>query len=351
MSRLRPGRVAKRPDEAVLAGRPAYAGRRGALGLLASWLASPPPDAAVEIAPGRVSAAAIASRGGNVRVHAHAVEGLPANAVNASLAPHNILDRAAVTAAVRSVLARLGTRPTRVALIIPDVAAKVSVIRFEQVPPRRDDLDQLVRWQLRRSAPFPVEEACVTYTPGRRGADGSEFVAVVARQEVIKEYEDACLDAGAHAGLVDLATFSVINLALASAGVPQGDWLVVHMRPEYTSVAILREGDLIFFRNRPEGDEETLTDVVHQTAMYYQDRLSGEGFARVLLGGSGRTAGAVDQARQDLEERLGTAVEPIDPTAVAALPDRIGAPSGDLMDVLAPLTGMLLRTQHEVVNA
>lgn len=322
-----------------------------AQGLLASWLASPPPDAAVEIAPGRVSAAAIGSRGGSVRLHAHAVDALPAGAINASLAPHNIVDRAAVAAGVRAVLARLGTRAGRIALIIPDVAAKVSVIRFEQVPARRDDLDQLVRWQLRKSAPFPVDEACVSYTPGRRDPDGSEFIVVVARQEVIKEYEDVCLDAGAHAGLVDLATFSVINLALASAGAPRGDWLVVHMRPEYTSIAILREGHLMFFRNRPEGEEETLTDVVHQTAMYYQDRLSGEGFARVLLGGSGRTADAVEQARQSLEERLGTAVEPIDPTSVARLPDRIGAPSGSLIDVLAPLTGILLRARSEVVSA
>ena len=84
-----------------------------------------------------------------------------------------------------------------------------------------------------------------------------------------------------HAGLVDLSTFSVVNLFLASA-IPAGDWLVVHVRPDYTSIAIMRGGDLIFFRNRGEGEDEALADVVHQTTMYYQDRLSGQGFARVL---------------------------------------------------------------------
>ena len=134
---------------------------------------------------------------------------------------------------------------------------------------------------MKKSTPFPIEDACVTYSPGARGTDGNEFVVVAARREVVREYESVCEEAGIEAGLVDLATFGVVNLFLSS-GPPaaNGDWLVVHMRPEYTSIVILRGEDLIFFRNRAEGDEEALQDVVHQTAMYYQDRLGGRGFTR-----------------------------------------------------------------------
>lgn len=318
------------------------------MSLLTSWLASPVPDAAVEIAPDRISAAALA-RGGPMRVQAYVSEPLPAGAIAPSLGARNIIDRDGVTEAVRAVLGRLGTRPARVALVVPDLAGKVSVVRFERVPPRRDDLDQLVRWQIRKALPFPIEDASVSYTPGRHGPEGNEFIVVAARRDVVGEYEEMCAAAGAHAGLVELATFSVLNLTLAATAAVEGDWLVVHMRPEYTSIGILRDGDLIFFRNRPEDDEETLTDVVHQTAMYYQDRLAGQGFRRVLIGGSGRWAGALDEARQSLEERLATRVEPIDPTAVAALPDRIAA-SPSLLDGLAPLAGILLRAQREAVG-
>ena len=106
---------------------------------------------------------------------------------------------------------------------------------------------------------------------------------------------------------------------------------------------------MIFFRNRAEGDEEALQDVVHQTAMYYQDRLGGKGFTRVLLGGLGKAHGAVDMARRDLEEHMGTVVEPIDPTRGASLTDRIQA-TPELMATLSPLVGMLLRTRREAVN-
>jgi type IV pilus assembly protein PilM len=304
------------------------------MSLLASWLASSPPDAAVEIAPERVSAATMASRGTGQTVQSHATEPLPPGAVVASLAAHNIVDQNAVTNALRAVLSRLEGRVNRVALIIPDVAAKVSLVRFDQVPARRDDLEQLVRWQVRKAAPFPIDDACVSYTKGAATpAGGGEFVVVVARRDIVEEYERVCGAAGVYAGLVDLATFSALNYVLASPNLPGGDWLAVHIRPGYTSIAIVRGEDVLFYRNRPENDDESLTDVVHQTAMYYQDRLSGQGFSRVLLGGSGHAAGVLDVARQGLEERLGTPVEPFGPS-----------------DVLTPLTGMLLRTRREAVG-
>jgi len=44
----------------------------------------------------------------------------------------------------------------------------VSLVKFERVPPSAADLDQLVRWQVRKSVPFAIEEAQVTYVPDVR---------------------------------------------------------------------------------------------------------------------------------------------------------------------------------------
>jgi hypothetical protein len=84
--------------------------------------------------------------------------------------------------------------------------------------------------------------------------------------------------------------------------------------------------------------------------MYYQDRLQGQRFARVFLGGSGRVRGAAESARRNLEERLAASVETIDPSRTATLTDRISA-TPDLMDVLGPLVGMAMRTRREAVTA
>jgi type IV pilus assembly protein PilM len=320
------------------------------MSLLSSWLASPPPDAAVEISPERVAAATMSGRGNDLVVHGYASEPLPAGAVVPSLTAHNIIDRPRVVTAMRAAFDRLGSRPRRVALIIPDIAARVALLRFDRVPARREDLEQLVRFHLKKSAPFPVDDACVTYNPVGPREGGHEFLVVMARREIVREYEGVCDEAGTYAGLVDLATLSILNMYLSSRDVPQGDWLVVHMQPEYTTLAILRGGELIFYRSRPEGENDSLTDLVHQTSMYYQDRLSGQGFAHVLLGGAGRIPGSLNAATRSLEERLGASVEPIDPTRVASLRDRITI-TPDLMDVLAPLVGMLVRTRREAAAA
>jgi Tfp pilus assembly PilM family ATPase len=291
------------------------------------------------------------SRGSGLAVRAYATTPLPDGAVTASLTSANIADRAAVSEAVRSVLERVGPRGGRVALIVPDLAARVSVIRFDQVPSRRDDFEQLVRWQMRKSAPFPTEDACIAYSAGRREPDGGrEFAVVAARRDIVREYEQVCEDAGAQPGIVDIATFSLLNLVLASPRGDHEDCLMVHMRPEYTSIAIVRGGDLIFFRNRPEGAEEALIDVVHQTAMYYQDRLSGRGFTRVLLGGDARAEGGVEYARRSLEARLGLMVEPIDWTTEAAMPESTRL-TAEGFDLVAPLAGMLVRVHREAVPA
>ncbi len=289
----------------------------------------------------------MASRASALSVTAHAIEPLPPGAVVPSLNAVNIADPKAVASALRLVFERMGVRPKRVALAIPDSVAKVSLLRFEKVPQRPRDLDELVRWQVRKSAPFRIEDAQLTYMPSLKAADGTtEFVVVVARKDIVREYEAACEAAGAQAGVVDLTTFNVINAALASPQPPAGDWLLVHVTQEDATMAILRGNSLVFFRNRVADGEAGLADLVHQTAMYYEDRLSGSGFDRVVLAGGGSPAsqGAedADYLRRALEDRLGTKVDAIDPRNAATLLDRITA-NAELLDTLAPLVGLLAR--------
>jgi hypothetical protein len=139
----------------------------------------------------------------------------------------------------------------------------------------------------------------------------------------------------------------VINAALAGAPDIADDWLLVNIASDSASLAILRGPHIIFFRNRTADTDGTLADLVHQTAMYYEDRLKGSGFARVILaGGAGAGQGEASELRRSLEERLGASVQTIDPRSAAALTDRIVA-SPALLETLAPLVGLLLR-QREV---
>ena len=318
---------------------------------LASLLAAPVPAVGIEIGPRHVSVVRLGAGGPPATVAALAVEPLPEGAVVPALNETNIADRAAVGAALARAVEQAGARRRRAVLVVPDSVGKVSLLRFEKVPERQADLAELIRWQTRKSVPFRVEDAQLTFTPAGPPDDGSgEFAVVLARRDIVAEYESVCAEAGVHVGVVDLATFNVINAALAAGTAPAGDWLLVHAAGAYLSLAILRGARLLFFRHRGSEDEGSLEEVVHQTAMYYEDRLSGRGFTRVVLASpwfdearAGRESDpAAARVRQQLEQRLNARVDAVDPRPAVTLADRITAGPATL-GALAPAAGLLLR--------
>jgi Tfp pilus assembly PilM family ATPase len=311
---------------------------------LPAWLHSPPPSLAIDIDARRIVAVLARNVAGTPTVEAHAVVALPAGAVVPSLTTTNVLQPQAVVAAISRATELVGGRHKRCALVVPDTVAKVTLLRFEQVPAQPRDLEQLVRLQLRKALPFPVDQAQIAIVDGHGDGTGREMVAVAARRDIVGEYEGACAAAGLHAGTVDIATLNIVNTVLlgdAARGAAGGDWLLVHAGTEYSSLAIVRDGAVIFFRTRAADAEEHLADVVHQTRMYFEDRLGGTGFARVLLAGADSSETRL--LARELEARLGVAVEAVDIRRAAAIGDRVPAPAADVMASLAAPAGLVLR--------
>ena len=310
------------------------------------WLTNRPPAAAVEINSNRVTAAVLADQGGTRVLTSYAGEPLADGVVEASLNAPNVHDSAALTTTIRTVLDRLSSRPKRIALVLPDTVGKLSLVRFEKIPAKAQDLDQLIRWQVRKAAPFKIEDAQVSWVPGIVPPEGGrEYVVTVARRDIIESYERACEAAGAYPGIVDLATVNLVNAVLATdgRGAPATDWLLVHVAADYSTMAVVRGATVIFFRTRASEKDDDLTDLVHQTAMYHEDRLGGGGFGRVVLAGASlRGADVANELRRALESRLGARVEALDFRGAVALRDRIAA-APELLDSLAPAIGVILR--------
>jgi len=150
--------------------------------------------------------------------------------------------------------------------------------------------------------------------------------------------------------VVDLASLNLINAALAVGGeTPSGDTLLVHVAPDYATLAIVRSRNPIFFRTRQLDESADLANLAHQTAMYHEDRLNGGNFGRVVLSGASARASAGsgqadsgERLRRTLEERMGVRVDPLDFRQAASMRDRIAA-GPDLLDSLAPAVGIVLR--------
>jgi type IV pilus assembly protein PilM len=297
----------------------------------------------MEIAATRVTAVALSDHGASRTITAYATEPLPPAVAAPALNAANVHDEAGLAAVLTALLEKLGQRTRRIALVLPDSVAKISLLRFEKVPAKAQDLDQLIRWQVRKSAPFRIEDAQIAWQPSITLPDGGrEYVVTVARRDIVRSYERACEAAGMHAGIIDTASFNQINAVLARGAIA-GDWLLIHVAPDYATLVVVRGGDVIFHRNRSTAGDADLADLVHQTTMYHEDRLGGGGFARAVVAGASVMGGdALARLIRVVQERIGVAVEPIDFRPAAELRDRIG-PQPELLDILAAGAGILLR--------
>jgi len=313
---------------------------------LPSWLRPPPVDLAIEITSRRVAVAQVSGGRADTAVSACGSDALPADALTPQFIGPNVVRKAAVLDAARRALERAGVKaPRRVALVVPDSIARVSLVTLDHVPEKAADLDQVIRFHVKKATPFPIEEARVSHAVVHADAATTTFAAVVARHDVLGDYEAIPAALGMHAGLVEIASFNLINAALASPTPPTGDWLLVSIAAEATTLAIMRGTSLMFYRHRTAVDNEPLSALVHQTAMYHEDRMGGTVFSRVVLCGAAAGVGGAEQVRRDLSLRLGLPADGIETRVSSAVRDRLST-TPDALDMLAAPMGLLLRERQ-----
>ncbi len=309
---------------------------------LSSWWSSPPPAVGLEFTAAQVTAVAVSPGTPLPVVMRHATAPLPTGALVPSLAAANVADAAAVAAAVRQVLDAVG-RPRRVAVVLPDVAARLAIVRLETVPARVEERDRVLRWHVRKAAPFDIDAAQVAIAPGRHLEGGAaEFVVAIALREVVEQYEQACAAASAHAGVVDVATSTLAHVAGSHPRRQAGDWMLVHLATDYATLAIVRDGCPIFFRSRGPEAEGSLADAVHQAAMYYEDRLDGRSLGAVVVADAAGNAETVRDIEATVGDRWKVGVERLDLAPVLQFSDRIGV-GGDLSVRVAAAAGAVMR--------
>src|SRR5574342_139300 len=60
-------------------------------------------------------------------------------------------------------LERVSAGRVLVAPVLPNQVVRVFILHFETFPRRADEAEPLLRWRLKKSVPFDVEEAVVSY--------------------------------------------------------------------------------------------------------------------------------------------------------------------------------------------
>lgn len=249
------------------------------------WLdATPHPPLAIEIGLDRVSGARWTRAGG---LDTYGVEELPSGALVPSAVETNIVNSAALKTAITNVCTRLRAKDESVALILPDPVIRVFIQHFEDFPRSREEAEPMLRWKLKKSVPFEVDETLISYMRQAPREAGVDVVTALARLRIMREYESLAEAEGLHPGVV--LSSSLAAIALVEEHRPT---LLARVSGTALTTAIVREGVLCGYRctELPAwGDNLTphmLLEDIYPVAAYYQDTWQ-EGIQSVRVAGLG----------------------------------------------------------------
>jgi type IV pilus assembly protein PilM len=217
------------------------------------------------------------------------------------------------TDALSSVLARVipparDPRKKRPAVVIlPDYAVRVSVLDFDSFPSSPDEQLSLIRFRLKKTLPFDVESAAVSYfvqTPREKegkGASGKiEVVAASVAVEVLARYEALCRAANLHPGEITVSALASLQLFEES-----GVCVLAKLAGRTLTVMVTQDNRLKLFRcvELEDTTEKEVLGVLHPTLAYVEDGLSSRdcriilcGFAKGALPGLGRPSESLKSA-------------------------------------------------------
>jgi type IV pilus assembly protein PilM len=196
---------------------------------------------------------------------------------------NNLADPAAVTLAIRVAMGHVQPRTKAVTVVVPDSAVRVFVLDFDTLPTRQDEALPVLRFRLRKSVPFDVEEAGISYQVLSEGSTRTDtqwkVLAAIMPGPVLAEYEAVVRSAGYEPGAV-----LPVSLAVLAAVETQEAVLAVHLSARTLTTTILAGSDILLYRtvelpvnsggsDDPDATKAEVQRSIAVAAAFFEDRL------------------------------------------------------------------------------
>ncbi|HZQ68843.1 MAG TPA: pilus assembly protein PilM [Terriglobales bacterium] len=226
------------------------------------------PKLACEISADRVLAGRLSDTGHIVEMCA--ASELSPGSVVPDLIENNLRDADSVYHTIRDTLGSVGGRTRDVIAVLPDAAVRVALLDFDSLPGHREEAEGVVRFRLKKSLPFDVDKAKVSYHV-QNTPNGVRVVAAVALTSVVEDYEAAFRQAGYSPGIVLPSMLAALGAAAADRPT-----LVVKVDARTTSIAILDQHQLLLFRTLENTrgvtiSGEQLAEEIYPSIVFFQD--------------------------------------------------------------------------------
>jgi type IV pilus assembly protein PilM len=192
----------------------------------------------------------------------------------------------------RSAAGRSAPKQAAAGIIIPDYSVRMAILDFEEFPAGEGERSALIRFRLRKTVPFHIEEAQVAYSVQVNEPKRIEVLAIAIAKPILSEYETLFTAAGFRVGLVTPSSIAALPLC---TGPGPGLTVVAKAAGSTLSVLLLEQGRVRLVRCLDlapgEGEEVEQGDfnilaLLQQTLAYAEDQI-GQPVTRLALCGFG----------------------------------------------------------------
>jgi len=226
------------------------------------------PLLACEITLDRVIAARASDK--MPRLDAFTSRKLDPGTITPGLGGPNVQNGEALRAAISGSLASVAGKSKDVIVIVPDAAVRVLLLDFDTLPTSAADTEPVIRFRLKKSLPFDVEHAALSYDI-RRSNGMVHAVAAVSPKSILEEYENAVRDAGYTPGVI-------LPSSLATLGLVEGERPTLMLKVDPLNITIIaaehKELRLVRTLENPRGAEVTaaeLAEAVLPSLVFVED--------------------------------------------------------------------------------
>ena len=159
---------------------------------------------------------------------------------------------------------------------------------------------------MKKSVPFDVEAAAISFFPQPRHGNAKKCDVVVAliALEIVARYEAPFRMCGIDTGIVSTSTLASLDLLKCV-----NDCVMAKLSGRVLTLSVISSGTLRMLRcvELPELSAEEIAGVMHPTFAYMEDEMKSP-VKRLLLCGFGSLAAEIEQVCSD---EMGLTVEPV----------------------------------------
>jgi len=179
------------------------------------------PQAGVYVTADRLCVAHVHRRLGHQSYGGYVEQPLPSGTIRLSPVEENILEKEEVSKLLQDAMGR-SKKPQSVALCLPDLCARTTILEMATLPKKRKERHALVQWRLQQELKLSKEKTRISYqilpSPGLglTGLLGTDqpihLLATAIKEHIIEAYETVCLNAGLVPISIHLASLAIFNM-------------------------------------------------------------------------------------------------------------------------------------------